>query len=80
MYLEDKRSNLPMNSGSLFDIINKYEALSVVSSSVLKVHIPKDEDVRDVVNIINNSAQMRSFREVIPSMNDIFIRAVAGEL
>ena len=56
------------------------EALSVVSSSVLKVHIPKDEDVRDVVNIINNSAQMRSFREVIPSMNDIFIRAVAGEL
>lgn len=24
MYLEDKRSNLPMNSGSLFDIINKY--------------------------------------------------------
>lgn len=24
MYLEDKRSNLPMNSGSLFDVINKY--------------------------------------------------------
>ena len=56
------------------------EALSVVPTSVLKVHIPKDEDVRDVVNIINNSAQMRSFREVIPSMNDIFIRAVSGEL
>ncbi len=26
MYLEDKRSNLPMNSGSLFDIINQYIA------------------------------------------------------
>ena len=55
-------------------------ALTATSSSVFKIHIPKDEDVRDIVNIINNSASMRSFREVIPSMNDIFIRAVAGEL
>ncbi|MBO7300087.1 MAG: ATP-binding cassette domain-containing protein [Tidjanibacter sp.] len=56
------------------------EALSLSSPSALKLHIPNDEDIRDVVNIINNSASMRSFREVIPSMNDIFIRAVAGKL
>ena len=48
--------------------------------SVLKIHIPSDEDIRDIVGIINANSSLRSFHEVIPSMNDIFIRAVAGEL
>lgn len=56
------------------------EAMANVAESRLKIHIPNDEDIRNVVNIINNSASLRSFREVIPSMNDIFIRAVAGTL
>ncbi len=50
------------------------------TSSALKIHIPNDEDIKDVVTIINNSASLRSFHEVIPSMNDIFIKAVAGTL
>ncbi len=48
--------------------------------SMLKIHIPNDEDIRDIVGIINANTTLRSFREVIPSMNDIFIRAVSGEL
>lgn len=48
--------------------------------TTLKIHIPNDEDVRSVVATINDHTSLRSFREVIPSMNDIFIRAVAGEL
>ena len=56
------------------------EAVQGAGSSDLKVHIPKDEDIREVVNIINNHTTLRSFNEVIPSMNDIFIRAVAGTL
>lgn len=56
------------------------EAVQGAGSSALKVHIPKDEDIREVVNIINNHTTLRSFNEVIPSMNDIFIRAVAGTL
>lgn len=56
------------------------EAVANSTGRALKIHIPNDEDVRDVVSIINNSASLRSFREVIPSMNDIFIRAVAGKL
>jgi ABC-2 type transport system ATP-binding protein len=44
----------------------------------LKIHINRDEDVRAVVEVINNSVQLRTFREVIPSMNDIFIKAVAN--
>ncbi len=50
------------------------------AASLVKIHIPNEEDIRSVVNLINNTTTLRSFREVIPSMNDIFIRAVAGKL
>lgn len=45
---------------------------------LIKIHIPNDNDVREVVAAINSTVQLRSFREVIPSMNDIFIQAVAN--
>ncbi len=56
------------------------EALENQHSSSLKIHIPKDEDIQSIISLINDTTSLRSFREVIPSMNDIFIRAVAGEL
>jgi ABC-type uncharacterized transport system ATPase subunit len=34
--------------------------------------------VREMVNAINSNVDIISFEEVIPSMNDIFIRAVEG--
>lgn len=48
--------------------------------NTIKIHIKEDSDVRDVINATNNSVELRSFRELIPSMNDIFIRAVNGNL
>ena len=45
-----------------------------------KVHIPKDEDVRVVIERLNDKCDLRSISEVIPSINDIFIRAVNGAL
>ena len=48
--------------------------------SSLKVHIESNEDVRSVVALINDTVEMRQFTETIPSMNDIFIRAVNGTL
>ena len=39
-----------------------------------------DEQVREVIDAINRTVELRSFTEVIPSMNDIFIRAVNGKL
>ena len=45
-----------------------------------KIHIPKDEDVRSVISRLNDTCGLRSISEVIPSMNDIFIRAVNGTL
>lgn len=46
----------------------------------IKLHIATDEEVRAVIAAANESVEMRSFREIIPSMNDIFIRAVKGNL
>lgn len=46
----------------------------------LTVHIPSDEQVRSVLARLNEAVEVRTFKEIIPSMNDIFIKAVAGEL
>ena len=45
-----------------------------------KIHIPKDEDVKQAIARINEKCDLRSISEVIPSINDIFIRAVNGTL
>lgn len=45
----------------------------------LKIHIPDDAMVRGVISAVNDAVELRSFREIIPSMDDIFINAVAGE-
>ena len=46
----------------------------------LKLHVEHDEEVRQVIDAANRAVKLRSFREIIPSMNDIFIRAVNGQL
>lgn len=45
-----------------------------------KIHITSNENVRQVIGRLNENVQLRSFQEIIPSMNDIFIRAVNGTL
>lgn len=45
-----------------------------------KIHIADNDDVRPVIGALNDSVNLRSFQEIIPSMNDIFIRAVNGTL
>ena len=51
---------------------------STTGFSMLKIHIERNEDVRSVVAQINDTVEMRQFVETMPSMNDIFIRAVNG--
>lgn len=46
----------------------------------MKIHIATDGQVRTVIAKANESVEIRSFSEMIPSMNDIFIRAVNGNL
>ena len=47
---------------------------------MLRIRIPGKDSVRKVVSAVNEAVEIRSFREMVPSMNDIFIRAVAGKL
>ena len=46
----------------------------------LRLHVGQPERVREVIATVNETVDLRSFRELIPSMNDIFIRAVNGTL
>ena len=45
-----------------------------------KIHIENNDDVRNVIAVLNDAVELRGFTEIIPSMNDIFIRAVNGTL
>ena len=45
-----------------------------------KIHVPQDENLRTVIARLNEQCSLRSISEVIPSINDIFIRAVNGTL
>ena len=64
--------------GGVCEILAQEDSTTGYSS--LKVHIERNEDVRSVVALINDTVEMRQFTETIPSMNDIFIRAVNGTL
>ncbi len=44
----------------------------------LKFRLEQGADVRTVVGVINEKVELRSFREIIPSMNDIFLKAVGN--
>ncbi len=50
------------------------------SYKTLKIHVGSDQEVRGVLGALNEAVEIRSFTEIIPSMNDIFIRAVNGSL
>ncbi len=45
-----------------------------------RLRLKPDASVREAVAAVNEAVELRSFREIIPSMNDIFIRAVEGTL
>lgn len=60
------------------EILDGAEGESVYQT--LKLHVADDSQVRTVIAAVNEAVELRSFREIIPSMNDIFIRAVNGQL
>ena len=53
---------------------------SVTGYNTLKLCVKEDAAVRHMIAVANETVELRSFRELIPSMNDIFIRAVNGSL
>ena len=45
-----------------------------------RIRLKESASVRDSIALANDAVELRSWSEVIPSMNDIFIRAVEGKL
>lgn len=59
---------------------DKYEILETSEPSPerhgIKLHIADSADIRPIIAAVNEAVALRSFEELIPSMNDIFIQAV----
>ena len=51
-------------------------ATSPIGINMAKIHIAENSEVRNVISVANETVELRSFSEVIPTMNDIFIRTV----
>ena len=69
---EEALAGLAVVLGEARGIVGGYRAT--------KIHIPDDQNIRSVIARINDSCSLRSLQEIVPSMNDIFIRAVNGSL
>ena len=59
---------------------DRYEILETSEPSperhAIKLRIADSSDIRPIIGAVNEAVNLRSFEELIPSMNDIFIRAV----
>jgi len=65
--------------GTLAEVLGESHGI-VGGYNETKIHIPKDEDVREVFARLNDKCGVRSLQEMMPSRKDIFIRAVKGTL
>ena len=45
-----------------------------------RIRLKDTATVRESISLVNDAVELRSWGEIIPSMNDIFIRAVEGKL
>ena len=46
----------------------------------MRLQLPSADSVRSALSLLNERVEIRGFEEISPSMNDIFSRAVGGEL
>ena len=64
--------------GSLAEVLEQGEVADTPYNS-MRIRINDGVSVRECIARANEAVELRSFKEVIPSMNDIFIRAVEGK-
>ena len=65
--------------GGLAEVLEQGEVADTPYNS-MRIRINEGVSVRECIARANEAVELRSFKEVIPSMNDIFIRAVEGKL
>ena len=74
-----EKATLVAELSSLAEVLDESEVADTPYHS-LRIRLNDDSTVRECIARANSAVELRSFREVIPSMNDIFIRAVEGKL
>lgn len=76
--LQYRGDAMPDKASQLCEILEHERSLDGLTTA--KIHIRRNEDIRPVIAALNEAVELRSFSETMPSMNDIFIRAVEGNL
>ena len=61
-----------------FGTVEEGESSSLYDS--LRIRLDGVDGIRELLTLANDRVAVRGFREIIPSMNDIFIKAVEGKL
>ena len=64
----------------LAEVLDDWGEVAGTPYTMMRIHIGDSGNVRECISAANEKVQLRSFREEVPSMNDIFIRAVEGKL
>ncbi len=65
--------------GPMADILGETEPADTPYCT-MRLRLKPEATVRETVTAVNETVELRSFGEVMPSMNEIFIRAVEGTL
>ena len=68
--------------GVMSPVAEMLSTAEVADTSYLtsRIRLKESATIRESISLANDNVELRSWSEVIPSMNDIFIRAVEGKL
>lgn len=68
--------------GVMSPVAEMLSTAEVADTSYLtsRIRLKESATIRESISLANGAVELRSWSEVIPSMNDIFIRAVEGKL
>ncbi len=80
LYRIDFQGDKDALSGALSDkgFVVSEEEQQPAQGGALRLEIPQGLTVREAITQINDRVELRNFMEIVPSMNDIFIKAVGG--
>lgn len=75
----DRNSLIECVSGrfDVLDNVDNNENINLFTN--IRLQMPAEGEMKDMIALINDAVEIRSLRQVIPNMNDIFLKAVTGE-
>ncbi len=78
LVFEGKNTEFLRNIREFCDFEDKSDFSS--KNTTLSIRMNSNTDIKEFISFINQNVTIQEFRKTLPSMNDIFIRAVGGEI